>query len=781
MPTGYQISLGTDNSLWFGDSLNAQLTTFGGTPIGAGTVTASGSQDGAAFNAREIDGTFYATIGKEVYFIPSASGLEVTSGTVNLSPIYNSTTPWQGGSGSETRSGTSNPETFYGNDGNDTLRGGGSNSNDQAQGGKTDTDVLYGGAGDDRLYGQGGWDRLQGGSGNDFLNGGTGLDIADYSDGKAGISITLGTGSTTVNLSAAGLGTDTLEGMDGLIGTSYSDTLIGYDGDGKDADGSAYTNYIDGGAGSDFIDGKTGSDFLFGGSGADTIIGGVWDSDMGVTLSSGRNSAEGGTVDDRIFGGTGNDVIYGDDTLGTSTLGGNDYIDGGDGDDSIVAGGGMDTIYGGAGNDTIYGDDVAGTSTSGGADFIDAGIGNDSVVAGYGNDTVIGGRGDDTVEGGAGNDIIYGDDVAGTDTLGGNDSLSGGDGNDTIHGGYGDDTLYGGAGNDSLFGGAGNDLLDGGTGNDTLTGGAGADIFVAGDGDLITDFNTGTDPLERDSVDLSGYYNQANLDIWNANNPGQQFKTPLGWLRADQADGVLNMMDGANGLPQLNLIIQNDGSAVTGADLVNDNTAVVCFAADTLIETAYGAVAAGDLAAGDMVRTRDAGFQPVRWTGHRSLTATDLAAEPSLRPIRIKAGALGANIPAADLLVSPQHRVLVRSQIAQKMFSAAEVLVAAKQLLMIDGIDVADDLRQVTYVHFLFDDHQIVFSNGAEAESLHTGPQALKSVGAAARAEIFSIFPELSEGTSGRAGARMLASGRMGRRLAVRHAENGKPLVSAPF
>ena len=205
---------------------------------------------------------------------------------------------------------------------------------------------------------------------------------------------------------------------------------------------------------------------------------------------------------------------------------------------------------------------------------------------------------------------------------------------------------------------------------------------------------------------------------------------------------------------------------------------VPCFASDTLIETERGLVEAGNLAEGDMVRTRDAGFQPVRWIGQRTLTAPALLAAPNLHPIRIRAGALGADTPSTDLVVSPQHRILIRSGIAQKMFAAPEVLVAAKQLLQIDGIDIANDLTEITYVHFLFDDHQIVFSNGAETESLHTGTEALKSVGAAAREEIFAIFPELRDGDVERVGARMLTSGRLGRRLAVRHAENRKPLVS---
>ncbi|MDO5620382.1 MAG: Hint domain-containing protein [Paracoccus sp. (in: a-proteobacteria)] len=218
-----------------------------------------------------------------------------------------------------------------------------------------------------------------------------------------------------------------------------------------------------------------------------------------------------------------------------------------------------------------------------------------------------------------------------------------------------------------------------------------------------------------------------------------------------------------------------NGVAYTNSDWIQGQL-VPCFSADALIETARGPVRAGDLTVGDMVRTRDAGMQPLRWVGRKELSAADLAAAPKLRPIRIAAGALGAGLPATDLVVSPQHRVLVRSKIAQKMFGTDEVLVAAKQLCQIEGIDIAADMAGVTYVHFLFDDHQIVFSNGAETESMFTGPEALKSVGKAAVEEIFAIFPELRDGAE-RPAARMLTSGRMARKLAVRHAQNNRPLV----
>lgn len=211
---------------------------------------------------------------------------------------------------------------------------------------------------------------------------------------------------------------------------------------------------------------------------------------------------------------------------------------------------------------------------------------------------------------------------------------------------------------------------------------------------------------------------------------------------------------------------------------LTDDQVVPCFCAGTLIQTQNGQVAVEKLSVGDMILTQDNGLQPIRWIGSTRVSAEMLARNPHLRPIRIKAGALGANTPSLDLLVSPQHRVLVRSKIAVKLFGTAEVLVAAKQLLQLADIDYADDVTEVEYVHFLFDQHEVVISNGAETESLYTGPQALKSVGRGARDEIFSLFPELVNADYVPEAARPIPSGRQCRKLTARHIQQGRALIN---
>ena len=126
------------------------------------------------------------------------------------------------------------------------------------------------------------------------------------------------------------------------------------------------------------------------------------------------------------------------------------------------------------------------------------------------------------------------------------------------------------------------------------------------------------------------------------------------------------------------------------------------------------------------------------------MSKTDLEAHANVRPIRIKAGALGQNMPERDLTVSPQHPILVNSKLARRLYGEDEVLVAAKHLLQVEGVDVELDTDSVTHVRFLFDRYQIVESEGAETESLFIVPEALETVDSAARVEILHLPPELA-------------------------------------
>lgn len=193
-----------------------------------------------------------------------------------------------------------------------------------------------------------------------------------------------------------------------------------------------------------------------------------------------------------------------------------------------------------------------------------------------------------------------------------------------------------------------------------------------------------------------------------------------------------------------------------------------CFASGTRILTTHGALRVEDLRVGDMVMTMDNGYRPLVWITSRRVGADELHLRPELRPVRIAAGSLGPGLPETDLVVSPQHRVLIRSRLAERMFADREVLVAAKHLAGLPGIAVDLDMPEVTYWHFLFDGHQIVFSNGAPTESLFTGPEALRGLTPGQRQEIETLFPDSIGVAGGGHPARQLVPGRRGRSLARR-------------
>lgn len=428
--------------------------------------------------------------------------------------------------------------------------------------------------------------------------------------------------------------------------------------------------------------------------------------------------------------------------------------------------------------------DADGDLITTGSDLVYGNGGADTINPGGGSDTVYGGLGADSISGGVGNDHLYGD--ADADKLygeAGNDRLDGGDGNDQLFGGDDNDYVTGGSGNDYVEGGAGLDTVDGGIGTDTLAGGTGADVFVASTGgDIIVDFDatTGTgDGIagNNDFIDLTPYYNETLLDAWNLAHPTQRYSNPLEWLRADLGDdGLLQQVDG--------LQIKMGATVVDASLLTAENTGVVCFASGTLIKTEHGEIPVEALKLGDRIITLDHGAKPVRWIGSRYLSAIHLLLADKLRPILIRRGALGQGLPHTDLMVSPQHRILVRSRLARRLFGESEVLVAAKRLVGYPGITVNTLVPSVRYWHILLDGHEIIFSNGAPSETLFTGAEALKSVGATARAELAALFPELVSPAvavdhtgDGHTGARVFAVGTGVPKLVQRSVKNAIPLL----
>ena len=202
-----------------------------------------------------------------------------------------------------------------------------------------------------------------------------------------------------------------------------------------------------------------------------------------------------------------------------------------------------------------------------------------------------------------------------------------------------------------------------------------------------------------------------------------------------------------------------------------------CFTAGTWIDTPAGARRVETLCVGDLVRTRHHGPQTIRWIGRRSVKLAPYFPKDRFSPIEISIGALGQGLPREPLRLSRQHRVLVSSPINQRMFGTQDSLIAAVKLTDLPGIHIDTDCTEVTYIHLLFDQHEVIFANGAPCESLHTGPEALKSISSAARAELFAIFPELMTAPSQHRLAALCPENRQQRQLIARHKKNKKPLL----
>ncbi|MCG6901367.1 MAG: choice-of-anchor L domain-containing protein [Rhodobacter sp.] len=202
------------------------------------------------------------------------------------------------------------------------------------------------------------------------------------------------------------------------------------------------------------------------------------------------------------------------------------------------------------------------------------------------------------------------------------------------------------------------------------------------------------------------------------------------------ADGTLTVLtDADEELSAFTYTISDGFDTDTGFVTVNT---VPCFVAGTMIRTPKGEVRVETLKPGDLVVTQDHGAQPLRWIGRRKVAATGEHA-----PIRIAAHTFGVH---RTLMVSPQHRVLIRDNLSELLFGEPEVLVAAKHLLN-DRTVTRKSGGQVEYVHLLFDEHQVVYSEGLPTESFLPGPQVTDEFEAEVLAEICSIFPELDPKT----------------------------------
>jgi hypothetical protein len=172
---------------------------------------------------------------------------------------------------------------------------------------------------------------------------------------------------------------------------------------------------------------------------------------------------------------------------------------------------------------------------------------------------------------------------------------------------------------------------------------------------------------------------------------------------------------------------------------------VICFTPGTYIATPSGPRLIQTLRPGELIQTKDNGPQAVLWSGSRRMSGARLYAMPHLRPVRFRSGAFGIGRPDGDLLVSPQHRMLLKGPAAVALFNTSEVLVRAEDLINDISITVDRTEREVTYIHVLLERHNIVFANGIETESFHPSNTALDTVDVGQREALLRLLPDVAD------------------------------------
>jgi hypothetical protein len=272
---------------------------------------------------------------------------------------------------------------------------------------------------------------------------------------------------------------------------------------------------------------------------------------------------------------------------------------------------------------------------------------------------------------------------------------------------------------------------------------------ISGDFDVVPLFGGGAPSEATDGYDFSVLTGSPGAPVYDSGSNTYTVTSDFGTLVYNETDGTYEFTPDWSG-------VLNTGSdqvfsftvlGTSGADSDDDTVSInllICFSRGTLVETRDGPVPVEDLSAGDEIETLDNGPRPIRWIGSRKISAPELMANPSLRPVRIGAGALGNNLPRRDLLVSQQHRVFLDDWRAQLLFGEKQVLAPAKSL--VDDRNIRVDLasHDIEYFHILLDEHEIVFSEGAATESFHPGAYSLSAMDQNVRAELLNLFPELA-------------------------------------
>jgi glycosyltransferase involved in cell wall biosynthesis len=174
--------------------------------------------------------------------------------------------------------------------------------------------------------------------------------------------------------------------------------------------------------------------------------------------------------------------------------------------------------------------------------------------------------------------------------------------------------------------------------------------------------------------------------------------------------------------------ISSEGSQSAMSTAVLHVDIVACFCLGTRILTDRGEVAIEELAIGDRVVTHSGEAKPIRWIGRRGYDGRFVAGNRAVLPIRVAAGALADGMPARDLWVSPEHALYIDG-----------ALVPAGLLINGASIVQAEKIEEVEYFHIEFAGHEVIFAEGAPAESFVDDDSRMMFHNAA---EFYALYPD---------------------------------------
>jgi hypothetical protein len=130
--------------------------------------------------------------------------------------------------------------------------------------------------------------------------------------------------------------------------------------------------------------------------------------------------------------------------------------------------------------------------------------------------------------------------------------------------------------------------------------------------------------------------------------------------------------------------------------------------------------------------------------GVKSFGTHDLQANAALQPILIRKDAFGVDLPERDMKVSRQHCLLQGGSRAELYFGEDEVFVRALHMAGQPGI-VEAVVQEVTYLHLMFDHHEVILADGIWSESFLPAARNIGALDDAARDELFAVFADAPE------------------------------------